>query len=160
MPTGSVLDRIRIASPCPASWKDMKGDDRVRFCEGCRKNVYNLSALSRDEAERLIQSREGKLCALFYQRRDGTLLTADCPIGQRTVRERIALRFAAILAAVLTLFGLDAWVARTKEVSEPQISKVARSHVGQRELTDEEIEMLKQLGSLSYVDDVAPVHDR
>lgn len=127
----------------------MKGDDRVRFCESCRKNVYNLSALSRDEAERLIQSKDGKLCALLYRRRDGTVLTADCPIGQRTVRERIALRFAAILAAVLTLFGLDAWVARTKEISEPQVSKVARPHAGQRKLTDKETELL--LGSLGYV---------
>lgn len=157
MPTGSVLDRIRIASPCPASWKDMKGDDQVRFCEGCRKNVYNLSALSRDEAERLIQFRDGKLCALLYRRRDGTVLTADCPIGQRTVRERIALRFAAILAAALTLFGLEALVSKTKRVSEPQISKAARPHGGQLKLTDEEIEML---GSLGYVGPDSSGHDR
>ena len=138
----------------------MKGDDRVRFCEGCRKNVYNLSALSRDEAERLIQSHDGKLCALLHQRRDGTVLTADCPIGQRTVRERIALRFAAILAAALTLFGLDALVSKTKRVSEPRISKAANPHFGQRKLTEEEMEMLRQLGSLGYSDDVPPVHDR
>jgi hypothetical protein len=160
MPTGSVLDRIRIASPCTASWNGMKGDDRVRFCKSCRKNVYNLSALSRDEAERLIQSQDGKLCALLYRRRDGTVLTADCPIGQRTVRERIALRFAVVVTAVLTLFGLDAWVSKTKGISEPQISKFAKPRMGQREITDEELEMLRQLGSLSYADEVAPVHDR
>jgi hypothetical protein len=159
MPTGSVLDRIRIASPCTASWKDMKGDDRVRFCESCRKNVYNLSALAREEAERLIQAQNGKICTLLYRRWDGTVLTADCPIGQRTVRKRIALRVAAAAAALLTLFGLDAWVSQTKIVSEPQISKVSQpTMMGQRKLTDEESEMLRQLG-LSYIDESAPVHD-
>ena len=28
----NLLDRVRIASPCSASWSDMAGDDRVRFC--------------------------------------------------------------------------------------------------------------------------------
>src|SRR4051812_47184360 len=38
-----LLDRITIASPCTASWDDMAGDDRVRFCASCQKDVYNLS---------------------------------------------------------------------------------------------------------------------
>src|SRR5690348_11198318 len=46
-----LLDRIQIASPCEASWDAMNGDDRVRFCGLCEKNVYNLSAMTRDEAE-------------------------------------------------------------------------------------------------------------
>src|SRR5437867_538664 len=56
MPMGndrSVLDQIRIASPCSASWDAMEGGDRVRFCAHCQKNVYNLSDMSRREAEKL-----------------------------------------------------------------------------------------------------------
>jgi hypothetical protein len=54
------LDHLRIARPCPARWEDMAGDDRVRFCQACRKNVYNLSALSREAAAKLIEEREGR----------------------------------------------------------------------------------------------------
>ncbi len=37
----SLLENVRIASPCSASWDDMVGDERVRFCGQCTKNVYN-----------------------------------------------------------------------------------------------------------------------
>jgi xanthine dehydrogenase molybdopterin-binding subunit B len=33
----------------------MPADDRVRFCGQCRQNVFNVAALSRDEARRLIR---------------------------------------------------------------------------------------------------------
>jgi hypothetical protein len=77
----TVLKTIRIASPCHASWADMSGDDRVRHCSLCRKTVYNLSALPADEAAALVVRTEGKICGRFYRRRDGTILTADCPVG-------------------------------------------------------------------------------
>ena len=48
------LEKLRIANPCPARWEVMEGDDRVRFCQSCKKNVYNLSALQRSEAEALV----------------------------------------------------------------------------------------------------------
>ena len=49
--TRSPLDRIKIASPCTADWRFMLGNDLVRFCGQCNKNVYNLSAMKREEAE-------------------------------------------------------------------------------------------------------------
>src|SRR4051794_34167957 len=48
-----ILDSVRIASPCTASWDAMTGDDQVRFCGQCEKNVYNLSGMAREDAERL-----------------------------------------------------------------------------------------------------------
>jgi hypothetical protein len=80
--------RLRVASPCPADWNAMQGDDRVRFCGQCEKNVYNISAMTHAEAEDLIREKEGKLCVRFYQRTDGTVLTADCPVGRRRRRKR------------------------------------------------------------------------
>jgi hypothetical protein len=83
------LEELRIARPCPARWDDMQGDDRVRFCGSCQKNVYNLSALSRAEAMRLVAEHEGRLCALLYRRPDGTVLAADCPVGRRAWAIRV-----------------------------------------------------------------------
>src|SRR5580765_8057104 len=71
-----MLDAISIASPCSASWDDMVGDERARFCGKCEKNVYNLSSLTRAEAEALLVEKEGKVCVRYYQRADGTVLTA------------------------------------------------------------------------------------
>ncbi len=30
------LDRLRIATPCPISWEQITGDNRVRFCHHCQ----------------------------------------------------------------------------------------------------------------------------
>jgi hypothetical protein len=105
--TSRILDDVRVASPCSASWQEMTGTDRVRFCRHCQKNVYNLSAMSRQEAAAFVGQRQGRTCIQFYRRADGTMLTDDCPVGWRLVR-RAARRSWALLAgglvAVLALF--------------------------------------------------------
>jgi hypothetical protein len=85
-----LLDQVQIAAPCHADWDEMVGDDRVRFCGQCEKNVYNLSSMPREEAEAFLVEREGKVCVRLYKRHDGTVLTADCPVGVRRRRRRRA----------------------------------------------------------------------
>jgi hypothetical protein len=99
-----LLDNLRIATPCTADWDLMAGDDRVRFCGLCEKNVYNLSAMSRAEAEDLVRAREGRLCVRLYQRSDGTVITSDCPVGVQRIRARIAAMTAsaALVLGILT----------------------------------------------------------
>jgi hypothetical protein len=105
-----MLESVRVASPCNASWDEMLGDDRVRFCTSCEKNVFNLSAMPRDEAERLLAERlNGELCVRFYQRADGTVMTQDCPVGVTKKRRKLAVLAAAgagamALAATSTIF--------------------------------------------------------
>ena len=91
-----VLDDVAIASPCRERWQDMVGDDCVRFCGKCDKNVYNVVAMTRHDAERLIEEHEGRVCLRMYRRRDGTVLTSDCPVGIR--RKRVTRMAAAALA--------------------------------------------------------------
>ena len=73
------LDHVRIAAPCKADWNQMIGDDRVRFCGQCSLNVYNLSSMTKSDAESLIARNEGRLCVKFYRRLDGSIITKDCP---------------------------------------------------------------------------------
>lgn len=96
----NVLDNIQIATPCSASWDEMAGDDRVRYCSHCELNVYNLSDMRRDEAERLLLETEGRLCVRLFRRKDGTVLTRDCPLGLAAVRYRVASWLAAAAAAI------------------------------------------------------------
>ena len=101
-----ALENIRIATPCPASWEQMRGDDRVRHCDLCKLNVYNFSAMTRTEAEALLQAHAGqRLCGRLYRRADGTILTQDCPTGLRAVRRRVAQRAGVALSVLLGLFG-------------------------------------------------------
>jgi len=83
----------------------MMGDERVRFCSACSLNVYNLSAMNRSEAETLIARSEGRLCVKFYRRRDGSIITRDCPVGLRAIRDRVSYLTTAIASAVLSFMA-------------------------------------------------------
>src|SRR5262249_17095542 len=76
--SNSGLDELQVSSPCQASWEQMTGDNRVRFCAQCKQNVYNLSDLTHTEAVSLVREHEGKLCVRFFRRPDGSFLTRDC----------------------------------------------------------------------------------
>lgn len=101
------LDRIELATPCSMDWDAMKGDARVRFCGACHLNVYNLSALTRLQAEELITKREGRLCVRFLRRADGTVLTQDCPVGLAAV---VRQRTVAAMVWFFALLGLGSAV--------------------------------------------------
>jgi hypothetical protein len=109
MKTTDLPLKLRIASPCTARWEEMKGDEQVRFCNLCQKNVYNLSVLSSADAATLVKSKEGKLCTRFYQRADGTVLTDDCPIGLAKAWKRAqATLLAGIGLIVFTIINIAA----------------------------------------------------
>lgn len=101
----SPLDHLRVASPCAMDWNAMQGDDRKRYCGACNLNVYNLSGMTRYDAENLLRLSEGRLCVRYYQRMDGTILTTNCPVGWAKIKERVSIFAAAALSLVLSLFG-------------------------------------------------------
>jgi hypothetical protein len=99
------LNHVRVAAPCPADWDRMIGSERVRFCGQCSLNVYNLSGMTRSEAESLIVRTYGRLCIRFYRRGDGSIITKDCPVGLRAIRRRVSYVAKAIGSMVLGLFS-------------------------------------------------------
>ena len=100
----SPLNNIHIASPCPADWNEMYGDDRKRFCGDCKLNVYNLSGMTRDEAEALIMNADGRVCVRFYRRADGSVITQDCPVGWAKVKQRARIMATAVASLLMALF--------------------------------------------------------
>ncbi len=108
----SRLDHVRVAAPCPADWDGMVGTDRFRFCGQCNLNVYNLSSMTRAEAESLIARTEGRLCVRFYRRTDGSILTRNCPVGLKAIRRRLSSFAKAATTLFLSFFaGLAAYRA-------------------------------------------------
>ena len=99
-----MIDNIRVAWPCSADWEQMQGDDRVRHCDACNLNVYNLAAFTEAEIRTLVASRKGRLCGRIYQRRDGTVLTQNCPVGLQAVTRRISRIAGAVFAFLAVNF--------------------------------------------------------
>jgi hypothetical protein len=101
--------RVSVASPCAESWDAMLGDDRVRHCSRCDRDVFNLSALRADEIEALLAERGVQRCVRFFRRADGTMLTADCPVNRP---RRIALRVLAVTAVAVGTSAAVAYYTR------------------------------------------------
>ncbi len=111
-----VLPNIRVATPCTADWSAMTGDERVRHCAQCDKDVFNLSAMTRVEAEALIVEKKHDLCARYYQRPDGTILLSDCEVG-RAQQRRLKLVGAGLLVTITA--GAAAGATLTDRTSYP-----------------------------------------
>jgi hypothetical protein len=118
-----ILDNIRVATPCSQNWAEMTGDDRTRHCAACDKNVYNLSGLTRDEAQALIVEKNGQLCVRYFQRSDGTILLADCEVGKKQKRKRRV--FAAAAAATLAGGGFAAYKLTRPAAPKPEVRELA-----------------------------------
>jgi hypothetical protein len=125
----SLLDEVSIASPCKASWEAMTGDARVRYCGECEKHVYNLSAMSREEATILLTEHEGSLCVRLYRREDGTVLTADCPVGRRRKRVKLALYGAAGAGALSVAAMMAASTVMMGDMARPPAPRSVRDDV-------------------------------
>jgi len=116
-----ILDNIRVASPCTADWSQMTGDERARHCNKCDKQVFDLSEMTRAEAEALIIEKHGKLCARYYRRADGTILTSDCRVGAAAGRKR---KIIAVASLAMISAGVAAVVRRHSRVELDAIDTV------------------------------------
>jgi hypothetical protein len=106
--TKRMLNDLQIASPCLVPWKSMDetASKAVRFCGQCSKNVYDISKLTTAEAALLLQqgAASGTLhCMQLYRRFDGTIITDDCPVGLRRIRD-IWRRVKSVAAGAVAFF--------------------------------------------------------
>jgi len=129
-----VLDNLRVATPCPAAWDAMIGDDRTRHCVECKKNVYNLSDMTRAEAEALIQEKEGQLCVRYFQRADGTILLNDCGVG---IKRRNRRRKLAAVGVAASLAGASVGVQLGRQA--------ARSYLGSVRMADKPVARMGEI---------------
>lgn len=117
-----LLESLKVASPCKADWNAMVGDDKVRFCSGCEKNVYDLSGMTREEAETFVREREGGgACIRLHKRRDGTVLTSDCPVGAKNARLRrvgAAALGVSLAGGAVAMFGVTTTMGDMGPVTE------------------------------------------
>jgi ankyrin repeat protein len=115
------FDRLTIPTPCDADWDSMIGNDQVRFCGHCNLHVTDLSALTRQEAMRLVARSQGRLCIRFIQRPDGGILSRTAPKQLHRISRRVSRIAAGAFTATLSLSsaaaqtGADSTVGAKRE---------------------------------------------
>lgn len=149
----SPLDHIKIASPCSADWNEMYGDNRKRFCSECKLNVYNLSEMTQREAENFLFEAEGRVCVRLYRRKDGTVITQDCPIGWQAVKQRVS-RVATATFGLIVGFFSGLW--SSNQISNAYQNSFQEIAIENQEViaNDEDTEVVlepKQLTKQKYI---------
>jgi hypothetical protein len=138
MTAQNPLDDVTFGLACCKRWNELAPQDdagRVRHCRSCRKNVYNLSGLNREEAETLIEAHEGHLAVQLVERTDGKIIPQNTPEQQegwrRTIRSMLI--FVGVFlffnaAPVGSLFRqITAWVLQ----NVPGINILRKTDIGQ-----------------------------
>lgn len=95
----------------------MPGDDRIRHCPQCDLDVYNFSGMTTPEIAHLVKESRGRLCGRFFQRSDGTILTADCPVAAPPSLSSPPLLATAALAALMSIAPTRVAAAQSQSVA-------------------------------------------
>src|SRR6187402_2249394 len=98
--------QLPINNPCTQDWNTMAGSELQRFCGVCDKSVHNLSAMTRREAQAVLQRRKNgqRLCVRYRVGEDGEILfqrQSLIPAGLLVRTRQVALQ-ATLAAAAIT----------------------------------------------------------
>ena len=92
---------LEIKSPCCESWDEMRGTASRRFCDLCEKDVYNLSALSKEEVRQLFASKRRPCIRYTYDESESIVFTHPQVRRQQRGMQRLLRAAAVALPLVL-----------------------------------------------------------
>jgi len=115
----SFLDSIEVSAPCPKNWNEMIGNDKTRLCRHCDKDIYNISAMTRKEARKLVAKSADNICVRMARTPDGKIQTLKRQLHQITRQAPIAagVLSASLSFATLTYAQGEAVVSPKKETT-------------------------------------------
>lgn len=99
----NLLDGIDVREPCTENWEEMTGNHEVRFCSHCSRNVFDLSAYTRQRAEKLVRDSNGGICVRYRKDERGRVVTAPPRFTQIKRHARIA---AGVLATTISVASM------------------------------------------------------
>jgi hypothetical protein len=142
------LDNMQIARSCSTDWQSMTGDEKIRFCIECKKDVYNFSEMTRREAELLLQKTGGQICARITRDVDGTVITANPPVGLNLVDLRASKFASAVVTAALSFSSTVA--AKPLITVDSKVSSLTSQKTKEKKF-DQENNSKNQLSSSSAI---------
>lgn len=125
----TLLEAFDVPQPCAVAWESMRGTAAVRECARCGRQIHNLSALTRAEAEQLLSGGE-RICVRLVRTADRSIVTAEPPLLFAPSRRPWTGISVAALAAVLGLSEARASAARS--LTPPSVANVQAAPIPAR----------------------------
>jgi len=127
-----ILNSVEIKSPCTANWNEMKGTDQIRYCFECNKYVYNLSEMTRRDAEAILLSRDDQMCARLIRDLEGQTLTVDSLPPVRLLGWKPGRVANAVVSALISITPAALPLANGQVTSPPGKSQDGSGHKSHR----------------------------
>ena len=117
--------RSPVPNPCPESWDALTPEERGHFCATCQTKVWDLSSMTKAEADALVQELDGDLCVSYRERADGSVAHRPeplVPLARLRARLPAAAGLSLMLAACTPSTGgeSDAAPAQGPKAEEPK----------------------------------------
>lgn len=106
------LETFQLTRPCPINMEGLDPTQKENFCKSCEKTVYNLSVLSSDAAEALLNDKGRKACIMFVRTNDGRIVTDNCPEWLRPLRRVFRMSVAIISITAIWLATCHSAIAQ------------------------------------------------
>jgi|GEM_PF-4667674 len=96
-----------LSFTCPKLWEQMEGNEKMRFCDVCQKNVHNLSMLNAGERRELL-ARPGEMpCVAYFKHVDGTPIDVTALPDESPVKETLKKAAVLSLSAAVLMTACD-----------------------------------------------------
>jgi hypothetical protein len=111
-----LSSQITVLTPCLMSWDEMSGDDRVRHCSGCGKDVHDFAKMTAAEARSLLDHTDWDVCGRLSRGADGSILTVDHTAVAESTPGRWQFNIRSLMGVIA---GLAATLGFARLFAEP-----------------------------------------
>ena len=130
------IHKLRIVQPCDVSWESMRGSDKARFCDHCKKRVYNFSAMDELEIVDCLRTNEEGVCAQIRRSHDGKIVTKSR--GRRLRGLQFSLfSLLAVMTAAATFLGFSSYLPFGGQAEPEEVAEGGAVMMGDIEITEE-----------------------
>ena len=101
---------LTLPKPCHVAWDTMHAEDASprRYCDTCEKHVHDLSAMTKREAEALLQASDWNICVNYEVNEDGEMLFQPEPPSRLMQQIQGAQKLLAAAALITPLALIQA----------------------------------------------------
>ncbi|HXU46873.1 MAG TPA: carboxypeptidase-like regulatory domain-containing protein [Thermoanaerobaculia bacterium] len=112
------LDRLKITSPCTASWDAMSDEGERRYCAQCNRHVLDFARMTPRQIEARVTAASGRFCARMTRSKDGSLVTLPAPeLPSSWIERRVSPVATALVTALLGLGSAAAEAASREPIA-------------------------------------------
>jgi len=130
-----------VPKPCPEDWDQLTPTEQGHHCQTCKTKVWDISSMTRGQAEAFLARHTDHLCVSYRERSNGEIVYAPEPVVPAGRLTRLLPAAAAGLS--LALAACTAATPEKKEAPKPEERQIKGDRAPARPPADIEADIKK-----------------